>query len=117
MAWIEDHFGNVLLLKQKRGRKLWTLPGGKLHRREGLVQGLRRELHEETGLRMLSAEFLHYFERDDKESLAFVFRVTIKGKDIVYPREKEIETALFSRELPKDATPSLAFFWKRIRRI
>ena len=32
MAWIENEFGDVLLLKQVRGNKLWTLPGGKVRR-------------------------------------------------------------------------------------
>ena len=30
MAWIENQFGDVLLLKQVRGNKSWTLPGGKV---------------------------------------------------------------------------------------
>ena len=30
MAWIEDPFGKVLLVKQKRGKRLWSFPGGKV---------------------------------------------------------------------------------------
>lgn len=112
MAWIEDHFGNVLLLKQAGGKKLWTLPGGKVRPRESLLGAMRRELQEETGLRVLSAILIQMFERPEKGNLTFLFHVRIRGSDIIYPREGEIETARFSASLPKSATPSLAFFWK-----
>lgn len=115
MAWIEDQFGNILLLKQVAGAKLWTLPGGKVRRRESLTEALARELREETGLRMRSCKLIHFFDRSEKSNITFLFRVTIKGKDIVYPREKEIETALYTDVLPKQATPSLNFFWAYLR--
>ena len=52
MAWIENQFGDVLLLKQTRGNKLWTLPGGKVRQRESLKEALRREVEEEIGLQI-----------------------------------------------------------------
>jgi len=51
MAWIEDSAKGVLLVRQATGSKLWTLPGGKVKLGESLVKALRREVHEETGLR------------------------------------------------------------------
>ena len=38
----------VLLLRKSNGR--WVLPGGKLELGEGVIDGLRREIIEETGL-------------------------------------------------------------------
>ena len=52
MAWIEDSDQNILLVRQAAGLKLWTLPGGKVKRGESLVKALKREVHEETGLRV-----------------------------------------------------------------
>ncbi|MEE8294902.1 MAG: NUDIX hydrolase [Sphingomonadales bacterium] len=42
--------GKVLLLKQKNGK--WDLPGGKLDENENIVEGLIREVKEETGLKV-----------------------------------------------------------------
>ncbi len=116
MAWIENQFGDVLLLKQKRGNQLWTLPGGKVRARESLLEAIRREVLEETGLKIQSVELNQLFDRPEKSVLTFLFRARIKGRnDIIYPKQNEIETAKFSAVMPKQATPSLKFFWKRIR--
>lgn len=52
MAWIEDAEQSVLLVRQAVGLRLWTLPGGKVNRGESLVKALKREVYEETGLRV-----------------------------------------------------------------
>src|SRR3954466_9549612 len=49
MAWIEDAYGNFLMVRQAQGKKLWTLPGGKVKATETLEAGLFRELEEEIG--------------------------------------------------------------------
>lgn len=116
MALIENQFGHILLLKQKRGNRFWTLPGGKVRPGESLVQALKREVNEETGLKIEPPVFLHFFERPKKGVITFLFRAAIKGKsDIIYPKANEIETARFWSFLPKGASPSLLFFWKKIK--
>lgn len=115
MVWITNQFGQVLLLKQKRGNKLWTLPGGKLLPREGLQEALEREVFEETGLRIHSIVFLEFFERPQKGAIAFLYSAKIRGRDdTVVPGDSEIEAAKFSAILPKAATPSLQFFWRKV---
>lgn len=42
--------GEVLLLRRPNG--LWDLPGGKVRTREQIADGLLREVHEETGLKL-----------------------------------------------------------------
>lgn len=51
-AVIWDAQGNVLLIRRaKEPRKgQWSLPGGKLEFGETLIEGVRREVREETGL-------------------------------------------------------------------
>jgi ADP-ribose pyrophosphatase YjhB (NUDIX family) len=116
MVWIENQFGEVLLLKQKAGNKLWTLPGGKVRPRESLERAIHREVLEETGLRIDDLNFQFYFDRAPKEVISFLFSARIKGRsDTVKPRTGEIETAAFSASLPRNATPSLSFFWKHVR--
>ncbi len=47
LAWIQDAYGNVLLIQQKAGKQLWSLPGGKVRCAEALKKALARELKEE----------------------------------------------------------------------
>lgn len=115
MAWIENRRGEILLLKQKRGNALWTLPGGKVGRRETLDAALRREILEETGLKAVSPVLVSIFERPVKANITFLFRVKIRGRSTVTPHPREIEAALFTSVLPPDHTPSLAYFWKQAR--
>jgi len=116
MAWIENQFGDVLLLKQVRGNKLWTLPGGKVRQRESLKEALRREVEEEIGLQVQSIALAALFDRPQKAVLTFLYTARIKGhSDVINPKRTEVVTARFSSSLPSDATPSLRFFWKRVR--
>lgn len=118
MAWIENQFGDVLLLKQSQGNKFWTLPGGKMRMRESLMGALKREVSEETGLKIDSIILSHVYDRSPKGTLTFVFRAKIKGRnDAVLPKLGEIESAEFSSVLPKPASPSLRYFWKKMHRL
>jgi 8-oxo-dGTP diphosphatase len=54
-----DAVGRVLLAQRPPGKHLagmWEFPGGKLEPSEGAVQALRRELHEEIGIELMTAE-------------------------------------------------------------
>lgn len=116
MVWIENQFGEVLLLKQLRGNKCWTLPGGKVRPRESLREALKREVVEETGLKIESVAFSHFFDRAQKGVIAFLYRARIKGRnDTIFPKVNEIDTARFTAVLPRNATPSLRYFWKCIQ--
>jgi 8-oxo-dGTP diphosphatase len=48
--------GKVLLLKQSNGH--WDLPGGKLDNKENIVDGLIREVEEETGIKVWPMKYL-----------------------------------------------------------
>lgn len=44
MAWIENDQKEILFVRQAAGRRLWTLPGGKVKRSESLERALKREV-------------------------------------------------------------------------
>ncbi len=125
MAWIEDAFGHVLLVKQER-TGMWALPGGKVRSKESLLGALRREVKEELGVEIDVATPIDLYDRPQKEAFALLFRVILRHKvkmakakspkAIFTPRAGEIAACLFHRKLPVETTPSLAFFWKRAQR-
>jgi ADP-ribose pyrophosphatase YjhB (NUDIX family) len=113
MAWIEDAFGHVLMVKQKRGKRSWSFPGGKVGTREGLTAALYREIKEETGLSVEVAAPVDIYDRASKGSVAILFRVLLKKGRPRIVSGGEIEKIEFKRSLPKNATPSAHYFWGR----
>ncbi len=73
MAWIEDSAKGVLLVRQATGSKLWTFPSSKVKRSESLVKALKREVHEETGLRVQIGSLLSVLDRRDKDAITLLF--------------------------------------------
>ncbi len=104
LAWIQDAFGQVLLIQQTANRQLWSLPGGKVRSREPIRRALRRELKEETGLSVVSARIIDIFDRPQKGAVAILFHVTLRKGRLKLDRD-EIQDARFVNRLPSRATP------------
>jgi ADP-ribose pyrophosphatase YjhB (NUDIX family) len=112
LAWIQDAYGNVLLVQQATGRKLWSLPGGKVRAHESIKRALCRELREEIGLTVISARVVDLFDRPVKGGLAILFRTTLRRGKLKLG-EAEIQAAAFVNRLPAKSTPSVRYFWAR----
>ena len=52
-AVIENEKGEILILKLRNGG--WVIPGGHLHKNEKWLDGLQREIAEETGITNITA--------------------------------------------------------------
>jgi ADP-ribose pyrophosphatase YjhB (NUDIX family) len=112
MAWIEDSDQKILLVRQAAGLRLWTLPGGKVKRGESLVKALKREVYEETALRVQIDSLLGVLDRRAKDAIALLFAAipnysSVKTKQ----KQKEIKKAGFRKSLPEKASPSAKYFW------
>lgn len=114
LAWIQDAFGNVLLVQQVNGRGLWSLPGGKVRAHEPIKAALRREVREEIGLTVVSARVTDLFDRPAKGGLAVLFS-TVLRRGRLKLGDKEIQAAAFMNVLPARSTPSVRYFWSRHR--
>ena len=109
MALIEDAFGRVLLVKQTAGKRLWTLPGGKVKEGESLSAALRREVSEEVGLKIKRMRLADVYDRPEKLALTILYRVFLEPGEFK-PKRSEIEEVKFQVKLPARATPSAKYF-------
>jgi ADP-ribose pyrophosphatase YjhB (NUDIX family) len=116
MAWIEDPDQNVLLVRQSAGLKFWTLPGGKVKRGEALIKALKREVYEETGLRVQIGSLLGVLDRRDKDAITLLFAaIATSGSLKVKRKQREIKEVSFQASLPEKASPSAKYFWSARR--
>lgn len=70
--------GDILMLKDSDGR--WGLPGGRLNQEEFWIDGLRREVKEETGIEKFDLfQPLGIFQRESRSGGPSVYGVIFLG--------------------------------------
>jgi len=87
--------GKILLVKRnsKPFRNYWTFPGGHIDLRETVIQAIKREVKEETGLTLIKPRFFCFddeiFPRLGWYAVLLVFFGKAKGK--IKLQEKEVK--------------------------
>jgi len=84
----------VLLVQHTYGPRLWELPGGGVHRRETVLEGVRREVREELGIDLTETRLVAIGTagvRQPKRPVS-VFAAEV-GAATVTPDEREIARA------------------------
>jgi 8-oxo-dGTP diphosphatase len=77
-ALIEGEDGLLLVRNRRRGGlEDWSTPGGVIDEGETLIEGLGREVHEETGLRVTDWEGPVYAIRAEAPDLGWSLRVEV----------------------------------------
>ena len=81
--------GALLMVRRGRepGRGLWSVPGGKVDRGEYLVDALRREVKEETGIDVEVHDLLGFFEvvGEDSHYVVLDFLATASAGGVPIP--------------------------------
>jgi 8-oxo-dGTP diphosphatase len=75
---ISDDHGRVLLIR-RHDNQHWEPPGGVLELDETIYDGLRREIHEETGLDIEPDALTGVYKNMPRGIIALVFRCKITG--------------------------------------
>ncbi len=95
MCLIEDGKGQVLL--QRRVKHDWpglTLPGGHVEKGENLIQAVKREIREETGLAILRPRLVGIMEfktlQGQDDYLTFLYKATSFTGKVVDSREGKL---------------------------
>lgn len=90
-AVVRDDRGRLLLVRRgtEPGRGLWSIPGGRLEPGETAAEGAAREVHEETGIRVVVGSLVGVVERPGPGGVTYViddFHATPEPGTTTVPR-------------------------------
>lgn len=109
-AIITNEDGQILL-QRRRDKDKWGFPGGAMEIGESADETAKREVEEETGLKIKIEELIgiytKYFDEypngDRAQTIAFFYKGSISGGKIIDGNEESIELKFFN----KDEVPEL----------
>lgn len=105
-----QHNTDVLFIRNTYGHRRWTLPGGRVGRRETPEAAARREAYEEVGVRLGSLEFLGTYpnNRNFKHDTVYCYAALVADNAHRIDGREVGEARWFSlAELPDDLAPSV----------
>ncbi len=111
ILFLKESNTKVLLIKRKNDpfKNKWAIPGGFLEENESLKVGAKRELEEETGLKIESLHQLKTYGAIDRDprgrTISIAFIANIKDQKKVTAADDALEAKWFDI----DELPELAF--------
>lgn len=69
--------GDKILLCHRRDYDMWNLPLGGIKIREDIIQALKREVKEETGLKVLPQNLVGVYQNYQKGNIILIFLVKV----------------------------------------
>jgi len=93
---------NRVLLCHRRDRDFWNLPGGGLEKGEFLLNGLKREIMEETGLEIEAIKLVGVYDKPEESDIVFVFACQSTGGEIATNAEADKIEYFSLEDLPKN---------------
>jgi ADP-ribose pyrophosphatase YjhB (NUDIX family) len=111
----------ILLVRNTYGHRQWTFPGGSIARGETAEAAIRREVHEEVGLRLQSLRRLGAFEAtiNYKRDHVVVFAGIAMNQQVIIDPGEILEAHWFSpQDLPALAPTArkILAMWQREER-
>jgi len=102
---------NVLLIKRKNEpfRDQWALPGGFLEENETMEEGAKRELEEETGLKLEKLQQVGAFGTPGRDPRGRTISIAFVGLIDAEPKVKASDDALDVKWFNMSDLPNLAF--------
>ncbi|MDO8552607.1 MAG: NUDIX domain-containing protein [bacterium] len=101
---IVDSKGRVLLC-HRRDYDLWNLPGGGLDTGESVLDGVKREVKEETGLNVEVMKLVGVYTKESKNEMVFSFVCAVTGGQITLNDEADKIEYFEINKLPANTVP------------
>ena len=103
----------LLLVQQNRPKEVdgkWSIPGGKVDEGETFKEAVIREIKEETGLDVISLEYLNIKQAKPHHTIKHIFKVETKG-EVSFPEDELMNAKWFSLDEIKKMKDKLRKPW------
>jgi 8-oxo-dGTP diphosphatase len=98
-AAVFDGEARLLCCRQNYGPRRWSLPGGAVEPGEAPLEGLKREVREETGLEVEPVEIIGIYSRPLSDAHVILFRAKAVGGRLIHSND-EVAEFFDATELP-----------------
>ena len=106
-ASLFDRDGRVVLVRQSYAGQCWTQPGGRLEPGEDPIEGVLREIYEETHARAEVVNFVGAYVSPHNNDVVLHFRCAVRHQHEWSASDEIIDCARFSQgRLPSPMRPN-----------